>query len=883
MDIFDMVKAAPPPQRITLAEQKNTPSPIPPDSPLDPIDSDDLLDSGSVSKDLLKDSDEEDDKCQKEKDDESPFKVLKLQEESPFKVPKKHMKRKAQTNESLLEEEKKDDGQSPFKLLKKRATKPIDTADANEEKDSSSSSSSFSSGKKGKRDSLSEAEKSDEENHLHSTPTKTYLNTKTKTKAQQKMFNDSMNFERECCVRIRRLTREEIVGACESVSASSFASVSPKRRGRPRKSPGEAKKQQSPRVPSPTKKTKVHVRVPLLQNGAKKRSFQNLSRAHTPPPSLSPRSAGKHTPMLKSKLQNKLRAGSHVSQALIRRFGVRFFRCVVKIKRTNWPSHQPQPLVGSATKKSGRSRKSNLSVSFSEAVEILGSNEGSSRRTKFGSSNSASPKAPKPTRLQRVDDKGNVLEDIALTSSSSLRFSTGSLPASSGKSKRRSCNGSPMVPRLKRPLQRLPLSGLASLRLDDDSEPGEEEDPDAEYIVPNELPGIQRPGTPTPKKRELSFTTTISDNEDEIPIAKKRRDSTKREHKLIKESSIKRAKEKYLEQKKAHESERPKDILRDPKIRADFTRESIKSPEKPELQSDKKRPEEAETNEDEVEESPEKVDEAGEENAEEEGGDAAEEKKVEVNSKDAIANPEPINESEKTLDLEREIEGEPNEEAEPELGLDADAEADAEVGELEQTSAPVVMSSDDQEEDVLEIQTSLDDVRELHTPSSRQSTPPLDHPAIQLQLECHDSAESECSYKSASPNVKSRVLLSPADHVEAAEESAIPPEEILEAAAEEEEEAASALANTIIPSSDPHEMPSELIALPTDVGSVNGSEPIGGSNVSIPAPFYSTIEAMPTLDDEVLGQLVEPDFQLNSSRHALSRGTLDDIMTALES
>lgn len=29
--------------------------------------------------------------------------------------------------------------------------------------------------------------------------------------------------------------------------------------------------------------------------------------------------------------------------------------------------------------------------------------------------------------------------------------------------------------------------------------------------------------------------------------------------------------------------------------------------------------------------------------------------------------------------------------------------------------------------------------------------------------------------------------------------------------------------------------------------------------------------------------LSEPDFQLNSSRHAISRGALDDIMTALES
>ncbi|EDW39425.1 GL22917 [Drosophila persimilis] len=47
-------------------------------------------------------------------------------------------------------------------------------------------------------------------------------------------------------------------------------------------------------------------------------------------------------------------------------------------------------------------------------------------------------------------------------------------------------------------------------------------------------------------------------------------------------------------------------------------------------------------------------------------------------------------------------------------------------------------------------------------------------------------------------------------------------------------------------------------------------------------PFFAIESERPSEDDDLV-TLPEHDFHLSSSRHAISRGTLDDIMTALDS
>ncbi|EDX17644.1 GD17025 [Drosophila simulans] len=170
-------------------------------------------------------------------------------------------------------------------------------------------------------------------------------------------------------------------------------------------------------------------------------------------------------------------------------------------------------------------------------------------------------------------------------------------------------------------------------------------------------------------------------------------------------------------------------------------------------------------------------------------------------------------------------------------------------------------TTDDNEDDVLEIQTSLDDVRQLHTPSSRQSTP-----KSRSRL---DSGDSDCSFKSASENAK----LPAGQAIEETEKDA--------SKASDDDEDQKTAATIIDVPIDSDELPAELMTPPSAPRTVNG-DPTSESRAS--APYYSSIDdSMATLDDVIRDQLSEPDFQLNSSRHAISRGTLDEIMTALES
>ncbi|XP_016939369.2 nucleolar protein dao-5 isoform X1 [Drosophila suzukii] len=887
MDIFDIVKAAPPPTTINPVDRKiSTPSPIPPDSPYNS----DILDGGNLSND--------DDLDKEPTLDESTFKITSKNSDdidqeleiSPFKMPKA-IKKFGEDIVDLKGSSDEEQDETSFKKPKK--SEESNKATSNKKSAGSAQSYPLKPHKKRPAEPLPDDEDSEEDQQMTTMP--------TKTKAQQKMFSDQppgkINFDRQCEVRVRRLAQHEIDSAFKSVANSTFAQETDWSRSRSR--PGGSKVRGRPRKgnPSPPKKpksppqTNFHIKVPL-QNGAKKRALNQLARTHTPPPNLTRRGAMKaqskspEKPKPKSKLLSKPIRGRNASQELINRFGARFFGCVVKIKRTPWPEQwpecSPRPIGGS---RKGRNRKSNLSVSFSEAVEILGSPEGPSRRATFGSFSSRS--TPKPTRLQRVDATGNVLEDIALTSTPLFSPSAG--PSTSGgsrtKGKRRSCNGSPMGARLKRPHQRLPLSSLASLRLDDGPNSGEDE----EYIVPNELPGIKRTGTPPIKKKKISFTTTISDDEDEKPAPKKLKDNLKKQPKPHKESGNKKTDKASKDKEKADKSHKEKEKKQEKKDKKnEIAKEKltpateVKAAEKPEIKPPEEetpskerenKAEEAATNELERDgEAQEKSVDAAEENPDESVEDKAEEKvedKLEEKIEDkAEENPEVAQEDpQEDTEMElgenagntSEIVHESSQKPTGEENIEEDVEQADEFRELP-TPPQLPSTTEENQDDILEIQTSLDDVRQLHTPSSRLSTP---KPRSRL-----DSGESDCSFKSASDHDKPPAVPLAEDVIQEEENPA----------GSVEEQLAEPMTDDTL---DPAELPAELMTPPSAPRTTNGGDPTSGSSAS--APYYSPIDSMPTLDDEVLGQLVEPDFQLNSSRHAISRGTLDDIMTALES
>lgn len=285
-----------------------------------------------------------------------------------------------------------------------------------------------------------------------------------KTKAQQKMFADvpttSKNRTgtsagiRQCLVRIKRLNQTEIERLIKRKAS---------KRGRPRKTASDSSMLDD--SPSPPKKqkpiNKVHIKVPWMQNGAKQRTVQTTSRAHTPPPNL--------------KRSLKQARPNSVSKALVQRYGARFFKCVVKLKR----------LTGadiSTTKRANRKSKSKLSVSFSEAVEILGS------KPRKSSSIAGTPRLLSklcnsvPTRLQRVDATGNVLEDIELKHDMVLGSAGSSSSPSKRSGRQASCNGGRRGPKLKRPALRVPVNDLASLRIDDSQDEDVDNEAGDEYI-----------------------------------------------------------------------------------------------------------------------------------------------------------------------------------------------------------------------------------------------------------------------------------------------------------------------------------------------------------------------------------------------------------------
>ncbi|XP_017144781.1 neurofilament heavy polypeptide [Drosophila miranda] len=743
-----------------------------------------------------------------------------------------------------------------------------------------------------------------------------------KTKAQQKMFADlhqpasASQLTKSVVVRLKRLTTTEIESYITSFppspSNTAISTSTPKfsstpmtgsrKRGRPRKDPNTS---DVPETPSPPKKPKVHIKVPLVQNSGKNRSLKHTLAA-TPTTEEQPKT---------SKAAAKLR-----NQKLIDRFGNRFFGCMVKLNRVKMPDQQLRRSVvqGAVCKAKktlkcptkGRPRKSNLSVSFSESVEILGSNESSSQRRSTLGLSTKRRGSPKPTRLQRVDATGNVLEDILLATPT-------------GKDKRRSCNGSsgsPVNRKPKRSAMSVPVMGLASLRLDDDQKP-ENDDEDEEYIVPNDLPRTQRKSTPVPKKRKkMSVTTTISDSETEQELQEpkeklkkgagsksgshqkaqmpekltEKKESQKTEtdmetgEKLVEKCNS--DKDKYIvdgeaekvvgaNEKRVEGEENPvANAVEDHKEKEAEAKEDIDA----ERATITKNREENENENDKDSEANVKTDGNGhgDENVADKGKDAGAsslieaeivpeaelgaevEVKLESEQKREVraANDEKAdgtNKDEDLLDLVDETlldklvleESVREERKKDDIGEILDLGATMDLGaalEVVDGKAEPPLTAED-EEDILEIQTSLEDVRQLHTPTSspRRSVVPHQRSAVRI-----DSGDSEASFKSLSAatdtSINQDLVVTPPRPLSAAPSPTLPDELI-------------SMHNCNITSIDP---------------TSGGATP--------PIPFFA-IESERTSEDDDLVALPEHDFHLSSSRHAISRGTLDDIMTALDS
>ncbi|KAH8397504.1 hypothetical protein KR222_008410 [Zaprionus bogoriensis] len=749
-----------------------------------------------------------------------------------------------------------------------------------------------------------------------------------KTKAEQKMFVElpAKHLKgKKCVVRIKRLQQSEIDRLTTPKSKTG------RKRGRKRK---ESLARDDAKAASPPKKQKgnesgssrqgrLYVWMPKLENGSKQRP---QTPPPPPPPAPKPKKSSKHT-KLASPAQALTPSRVGVNETLIRRFGSRFFNCFVKIKRLKM--------------RKKRSTNKSKSVSFSEAVEILGS------KPRKSSHITSTPKAKSrlnssvPTRLQRVDAIGNVLEDIELNSSVVLASSTpvsGSSLSHRSKSGRSSCNGGRRAGKLKRPSVRIPTTDLASLRIDD----SHEDEPDAgdEYIVPNEVPeyqklGVRRTGTPTPVKK-LTVTTTVSDEEDsdgpEIKKPKiverekdaKTEDAAKQKKEQTKDKPAKKLAQPEKEQAKPEQEQaKPEQEQAKPEQEQAKPEQEQAKPEQKEDQADLSQDVEKQKEQAQAEEEEEELPKAEEEQEEQTQAEKEQEKQAEaeaehkaVSEENALAKEEQEeqmqaseehDEHDKQLEAveqthseeeqeehakteekraetvqDEELEPEPepqlvvsDSEQEPEPPEPAKTEATTEgekhtepepepkpepVEEVQEEQQPATTNKSAKNsdasasktapaassasltddvlitDDILEIQTSLEDVRELHTPTSPMPRLQITEAEPSNRSERLESLESDSSFKSA----HQIAIGSGIEQLSSAARSA----------SQSQSQTQSAAALTSDPNPDPNSNPSN--------SNFNGSQPPAGDS-SIAQPIYSPIVEMPNLDDDELGELVDTD------------------------
>ncbi|XP_002010328.4 AT-rich interactive domain-containing protein 4B isoform X1 [Drosophila mojavensis] len=785
MDLFDMVRAAPPPPaedgkdeaevdsdaspKVKAFSPSSSPMPMTPlfnleDSDTETIPRSPLVEDATTPPPLIISLDIDDENTEDG--------GIRAKNKTKIQASKRTSLKKTfkDSDEDSDKTDDSDSDDSEDEVKKKNNVKDIDSDNYS---DSSSGISDDEEDEKKKKNQKQKYQKQKEEDEEEEEDQEDLLQIQPrKTKGEQKMFTDataaskkqtgkkaSTTGVRRCMVRIKRLTQSQIdyhTNAKGKGKGKAKAKAKAKPKATEKKGKGKDIKHKKPRKrlasisdcssvessPSSAKKpksskAKVHVKVPFQQNGSKPRSSLNTSRVHTPPPSL------KKSP----KRLKPLKA----SKAMIKKYGSRFFNCYVKMKRLKDPG------VSSTSKRAKRKSKSNLSVSFSEAVEILGSKPRKSSSIAGALKQTTNLNSSVPTRLQRVDATGNVLEDIELKPDTVLKSSN----SSGGQRKRGrqpACNGGKRNGnKLKRPAVRVPVTDLASLRIDDsqDEEEPLENDAGEEYIVPNDMPacktsGVHRSYTPTPQKRVAVVTTTVSDVEDA--------DESQPQCKM-KKTAASENKNKNEEKAESEDEQKQADETKD-SDETDTERESEQpSPEKPQKA---KQPEQSDSS----------------------------------------------------------------------------------------NSSPLltVLTDDVTTDDILEIQASMEDVRELHTPPSRQDTPLLSLPstATNNRDQRSESPESESSFKSAD-DLESSVAIEQTSSVQ----SASPGQR---------------QANTSDSFVDDQST------------SPAGTPSTRGENQQ---SMYAPIIDMPNLDDD-LGPIIEPNFQMANSLNSNSRLTMEDILTVFE-
>ncbi|ALC48792.1 HP5 [Drosophila busckii] len=610
-----------------------------------------------------------------------------------------------------------------------------------------------------------------------------------KTKAQQKMFDDISSSEspddmsvpgcKRLLVRVKRCTEKEIERLTtpqrkakkrgrQRISSDSESPIpstcqSSKRR-KLSSTPAPSKSQSSKRQklsPAPTKKIRAKL-------GKERMAQQQDDREESPPESS----------VCLAKRKRSTSSTLLVDPALVERFGLRFFNCFVRMQRTK---NHPTAIL----KRTNRKSKAKLSVSFSESVEIL------------GSKNSPKKLATVPTRLQRVDATGNVLEDIDLQPHTAST-SAAAKAASKATSRPRKRVRSPAPVNVGRRGSGRPKK---SAKIQDT-----EADNDDEYIVPNEMPECKASGssrrvaTPVPLKRTV--TTTVSDEED---ATDNEQEKLKRDHEKELDDSNSEVVLAWLQEKGKQVTSQ----LEEKKEQMKVTMEQDKS----------------------------------------QWGVKKSETEVVIKQK----KDEPAEKAEDICAEQTESDGKDKEQ-------EQEKESEEIMQQHDELTKPIATTSrgrvddDIASEDILEIKTSVDDVRLLRQscdstpPNSGGSTPPTPEAERQKRYIRLTSHDSDSSFKSAHEMQIARATraLTPILRTASVEEIITPP----------------------------------VITATSASNIINRSEP----SSSILQPHFAPIGGgggggvMPNLDDD-LDDLDEQVFPLNNTRH---RHPLDDFMTVLD-
>lgn len=352
-------------------------------------------------------------------------------------------------------------------------------------------------------------------------------------------------------------------------------------------------------------------------------------------------------------------------------------------------------------------------------------------------------------------------------------------------------------------------------------------------LVPNEMPDyhpmeVRRAGTPNPMKR-VSVTTTVTDDEGggDAPDTKK----AKREEEQPKSPT--------KETKSAVEA-KPVDAVDQQKVETALERkkeeeadseQKITEPEQTEAEADSKESESTMTKKTEFEQAKER------ENPEEQKKAVLEEKDFKPEAGLFQLGDEPPEVKPRSYYI-----------------YDSDATPD-EVDSTATTPSPTpatknvsVTGEDAMEDDVLEIQTSLDDVRELHTPTS-----PL--PRLQIDEQRDDSRSERCGSQDSDSSFKSANQLVINTAVEPLpEESSTDAEPEHETPTHTQTLPTASTLTSILPRRSTASVVTTEASNTTTQNTFNSSEAASASGIG--QTMYSPIAAMPTLDDEDLDDLV---------------------------